>query len=108
MIVWNVDQSCVQEFLDFSQIQAEYAQYDLEIIYYDLLRKNESCLLWYYYSHEVRHYWKVIDLSMNYTELFDTSCMPDYNPEQDEFTYCTSEDIDKTHKEYQGFIAEFL
>lgn len=103
--LWKNEESCKKDFYSAYMV-LEVEENDFGVQYYDLVKKESDCLLWYYYYHEWRHYWNVVNLSKKDVE-FETSCMPDYNVELDTFTYCDNEAIEKTHLEYQAFMSDF-
>lgn len=101
------EESCKGNFYNFYVQSLEFSEFGVQVQYYDLFKKNNDCLLWYYYAHEMRNYWNVVNLSKNNDIEFETSCMPDYNVELDTFTYCNAEAIGKTHLEYQAYMSNF-
>ena len=64
-------------------------------------------MLGYYYAHEARHYWSVILLDENYTEIHRNECLPEYDVENDTFEYCDSEALSKSQMEYMAFIVDY-
>lgn len=110
IIVWRIDENCKEEFQNFyeksNKILSE--NYDYEVIYYDLLKKENKCILWYYYNHETRHYWKVINLDKTEDIIYENECLPLYNVENDEFSYCEIDEIWIIHMDYNYFISEIL
>lgn len=99
--------NCKYDFYTFYLRDLEFQEYDFEVQYYDLVQKEDDCLLWYYHAVEERYYWEVINLTKEDKIEFETSCLPDYDSENGIFTYCDEEAIQKTHLEYQSYMSSF-
>lgn len=78
--------------------------------YYETFEINtteSACLVAYKYITEWRHYWNVYDISA-WDELYNDSCIPSYDVENDVMTYCSEQDITLKEKDFKEYVEFWI